>query len=81
MQVALREAVQGDGEGELPQPSAPPSSTPTCDSLSAALTTVLADETRARARAVAGTLCTDGATVAAKMLLDTVSGKRPPAPA
>jgi vancomycin aglycone glucosyltransferase len=43
---------------------------PTVDSLSAALTTVLTPETHARARAVAGTIRTDGATVAAKLLLD-----------
>ena len=42
---------------------------PTFESLSAALTTALAPETRARATAVAGTIRTDGATVAAKMLL------------
>ncbi|WP_086728612.1 glycosyltransferase [Streptomyces carpinensis] len=45
---------------------------PTFDSLSAALTTVLALETRARAKAVAGTIRTDGAAVAAKLLLDAV---------
>ncbi|MFG2780176.1 glycosyltransferase [Streptomyces prunicolor] len=50
-------------------------STPTYDSLSAALTTVLAPEARARARAVAGTIRTDGTTVAAKMLHDMVSGE------
>ena len=44
-------------------------STPTVDSLSAALTTALTPETRARARAVAGTIRADGATVAAKLLL------------
>ncbi len=44
--------------------------TPTVDSLSAALTTALTPETRARASAMAGTIRTDGATVAAKMLLD-----------
>jgi vancomycin aglycone glucosyltransferase len=44
--------------------------TPDVDSLSAALTTALAPETRARARAVAGAIRTDGATVAAKLLLD-----------
>jgi vancomycin aglycone glucosyltransferase len=44
--------------------------TPTVDSLSAALGTALAPETRARATAVAGIIRTDGATVAAKMLLD-----------
>jgi vancomycin aglycone glucosyltransferase len=52
--------------------------TPTVDSLSAALTTALTPETRARARAVAGTIRTDGATVAAKLLLDAASPKRPP---
>jgi vancomycin aglycone glucosyltransferase len=45
--------------------------TPTFDSLSAALTTALTPKTRARARAVAGTIRTDGATVAARLLLDT----------
>ena len=51
---------------------------PTSDSLSAALRTALTPETRARARAVAGTIRTDGATVAAKLLLDEVSRERPP---
>jgi vancomycin aglycone glucosyltransferase len=44
--------------------------TPTVDSLSAALRTVLTAETQARAEAVAGTIRTDGTTVAAKLLLD-----------
>ena len=44
--------------------------TPTTESLSAALRTALTPETRARATAVAGTIRTDGATVAAKLLLD-----------
>lgn len=48
--------------------------TPAFDSLSAALRTALAPETRARARAVADMIrtdeTTDGATVAAKLLLD-----------
>jgi vancomycin aglycone glucosyltransferase len=48
-------------------------STPTADSLSAALTTVLAPETQTRAEAVAGTVRADGATVAAKLLLDAVT--------
>ncbi|GAB7106583.1 glycosyltransferase [Streptomyces phaeofaciens JCM 4814] len=52
--------------------------TPTFASLSAALTTALAPATRARASAVAGTLCTDGAAVAAKLLLDTIRRERPP---
>lgn len=37
--------------------------------------------TRARATAVGGTIRTDGTTVAAKPLLDTISGERPPVPA
>ncbi len=52
--------------------------TPTTESLSAALSTALAPETRARATAVAGTIRTDGATVAATLLLDAVSRERPP---
>ncbi|MBT2511386.1 glycosyltransferase family 1 protein [Streptomyces sp. ISL-98] len=55
--------------------------TPTFESLSAALRTALTPETRARATAVAGTIRTDGSTVAAKLLLDTVSRERPPVPA
>ena len=51
---------------------------PTTESLSTALKTVLNPQTRARARAVAGTIRTDGATVAAKLLLDAVSRARPP---
>jgi vancomycin aglycone glucosyltransferase len=44
--------------------------TPTTESLSVALDTALSGETRARATAVAGTIRTDGAMVAAKRLLD-----------
>ncbi|WP_405941314.1 glycosyltransferase [Streptomyces sp. NBC_00207] len=44
--------------------------TPAFESLSAALKTALAPETRARAAAVAAAFRTDGATVAAKLLLD-----------
>jgi vancomycin aglycone glucosyltransferase len=44
--------------------------TPTFESLSAALETALASETRARAAAVAGAMPTDGAAVAARMLLE-----------
>jgi UDP:flavonoid glycosyltransferase YjiC (YdhE family) len=51
---------------------------PTTESLSAALRTALASETRERAAAVAGAIRTDGATVAAKLLLDAVSGERRP---
>ncbi|MEU9346156.1 glycosyltransferase [Streptomyces sp. NPDC048278] len=43
---------------------------PTVDSLSAALAIALTPDTRARAGAVAGTMRTDGATVAARLLLD-----------
>ena len=46
---------------------------PTAESLSAALTTTLAPETRARASAVAGTIRTDGASVAAALLLESIS--------
>jgi len=52
--------------------------TPTFESLSAALSTALAPETRARAAALADTMHSDGAMVAAKLLLDRVSGERPP---
>jgi vancomycin aglycone glucosyltransferase len=52
--------------------------TPTTESLSAALGTTLTPETRARATAVADTIRTDGATVAAILLLDAVSRERPP---
>jgi vancomycin aglycone glucosyltransferase len=55
--------------------------TPTFESLSAALRTALAPETRARASAMAGMIRTDGATAAAKLLLDAVSRERPPASA
>ncbi len=51
------------------------------ESLSAALETALAPETRARATAVAGTIRTDGAAEAAKLLLDAVTRERPPVPA
>jgi vancomycin aglycone glucosyltransferase len=55
--------------------------TPTSESLSNALRTVLTAETRARATAVAGTIRSDGATVAARLLLDAVSQERSPASA
>jgi vancomycin aglycone glucosyltransferase len=50
----------------------------TTESLSAGLRTALAPQTRARARAVAATIRTDGATVAARLLADAVSRERPP---
>jgi vancomycin aglycone glucosyltransferase len=52
--------------------------TPTVDSLSAALRTALTPETRARAAAVAGAIRTDGATVAARLLIDAISRERRP---
>ncbi len=54
---------------------------PTTESLSAALRTTLTLETRARATTVAGTIRTDGAAVAATLLVDAVSRERPPASA
>jgi vancomycin aglycone glucosyltransferase len=54
---------------------------PTVETLSAALRTALTAETRERATAVAGTIRTDGATVAAKLLLDAASREAPPVPA
>ncbi|HEX2321132.1 MAG TPA: nucleotide disphospho-sugar-binding domain-containing protein [Streptosporangiaceae bacterium] len=50
---------------------------PTIESLSAALSTALAPEARARAAAVAGAMRTDGATVAAKLLLDAAGADMP----
>ncbi|MET9372816.1 glycosyltransferase [Streptomyces sp. NPDC002992] len=47
---------------------------PTVESLSAALKTALSPEAGARATAVAGMVRTDGATVAAKLLLDAADG-------
>ncbi|WP_031486681.1 glycosyltransferase [Streptomyces bicolor] len=51
---------------------------PTFESLSAALKTALTPETRARATTVAATIHTDGATVAAQLLLDKISRDRRP---
>jgi UDP:flavonoid glycosyltransferase YjiC (YdhE family) len=50
----------------------------TVDALSAALVTVGSPETCARAKTVAGTIRTDGASVAAQLLLDAASRERPP---
>ncbi|WET80959.1 glycosyltransferase [Amycolatopsis sp. QT-25] len=55
--------------------------TPTYASLSAALTTALAPETRTRAEAVAATIRTDGATVAAELVLDAVNRQKTSVPA
>lgn len=54
---------------------------PTFESLSAALGTALTPETSARAAAVAGTIRTDGAAVAARLLLDAILRGRQPASA
>ncbi|WP_435603976.1 glycosyltransferase [Streptomyces sp. bgisy130] len=51
--------------------------TPTLNSLSAALRTTLTPETHVRAKAVAGTIRTDGAAVAAKLLHDAVTREKP----
>jgi vancomycin aglycone glucosyltransferase len=53
--------------------------TPSTESLSDALTTALTPETPAQATAVAGTISTDGATTAARLLLDAVSPEWPSA--
>jgi vancomycin aglycone glucosyltransferase len=53
--------------------------TATVESLSAALNTTLTPETRARVSALAGTIRTDGAMVAATLLIDAISRQRPPA--
>ncbi|WNV88060.1 glycosyltransferase [Umezawaea sp. Da 62-37] len=50
--------------------------TPTVESLSAALSAVLTAGTRERAAAVAGTIRTDGAAVAARLLVDAVERDR-----
>jgi vancomycin aglycone glucosyltransferase len=55
--------------------------TASTESLSAALKLTLTPETRDRASAVAGTIRTDGAMVAATLLIDTISQQRPPASA
>jgi vancomycin aglycone glucosyltransferase len=54
---------------------------PTIESLGAALRTTLALKTRARASAVADMIRTDGATVAATLLVDAISQKGPPSSA
>lgn len=51
---------------------------PAFESLSAALRTALTPETRARAAAVAGRIRTEGAAVAAKLLLDTTNREAAP---
>jgi vancomycin aglycone glucosyltransferase len=53
----------------------------TTESLSAALRTALAPLTQARAAEVADAIRTDGATVAATLLIDSISRERPAVPA
>ncbi|MEP6852029.1 MAG: glycosyltransferase [bacterium] len=53
--------------------------TPTPQSLSASLGAALTPQIRARATAVSGTIRTDGAAVAARLLVDAVGRQRPPA--
>ena len=65
---AARVAELGIGTAEDPAP--------TFESLSAAVKTALSPETGARASAVAGTIRTDGAAVAAQLLLDAISEKK-----
>src|SRR5262249_5699975 len=55
--------------------------TASTESLSAALKLTLTPETRDRASAVAATVRTDGAMVAATLLIDAISQERPPAAA
>jgi vancomycin aglycone glucosyltransferase len=52
--------------------------TPTTESLSAVLSTALTPEIRARAAAVAATIRTDGATVAATRLIEAAGRQEPP---
>lgn len=51
---------------------------PTFESLSAALGTALSPEIQARAAVIAGTIRTDGAEIAARLLLDAISREGPP---
>ena len=53
--------------------------TPSFESLSAPLATALAPETETRAANVARMIPTDGAQLAAKLLLDAIRRERPPA--
>jgi len=62
--------------GELGVGAALIGAAPTADALSSALATALAPDTRARAGALAGAIRTDGATVAATQLLETLGAAR-----
>ena len=79
-QIVVREIVgqvyYSDRVAELGIGAAHDGPTPTPGSLSAALRTALAPGTRARAAAVAGAIGTDGATVAATLLLDAAGRDR-----
>ena len=67
------EEVEGPAEADPGIGTPQDDSTPTTESLSAALRTALAHETRARASAMAGMIRTDGAAAAAKLLLNELS--------
>ena len=69
---ARRVAELGIGAAHDPQP-------PTTESLSAALATALAPQTRTRTTEVAGMISTDGTTVAANLLLGLAGPRRIPA--
>ncbi|MCF3132302.1 glycosyltransferase [Streptomyces olivochromogenes] len=71
-QQAVDQTYWADRVAELGIGVAHAGPTPTFASLSAALGSALTPQTRARAIAVAGTIRTDGALVAAKLLLDGV---------
>ena len=84
-QIVVRQIVgqvyYSDRVAELGIGAAIDGPAPTFDSFSAALTTALAPQTRARAAAVAGSIRTDGATAAARTLFDVVSRQKPSVPA
>jgi len=68
--------VDQDGVAALGIGSAHDGPTPTLESLAAALQTAMSPETRARAADMAGRIRTDGASVAAKLLIDEVTAGR-----
>ncbi|NDK31720.1 glycosyltransferase [Nesterenkonia haasae] len=72
---AADQPYQGLRVAELGIGAAHEGSTPSFESLSGPLTIALDPETRARATALAGAIRTDGATVAARLLLDTANAQ------
>ncbi|MFC3453294.1 glycosyltransferase [Amycolatopsis speibonae] len=77
----VEQAYHADRVAELGVGLAIDGPIPAFDALTAALTTALAPETRARATAVAETIRTDGTTVAADLLFDAVRREKPAVPA